>query len=197
MLQLASNIKLIRKLARVTQDEFGEKFNATRAMIASYEAAKASPDELFISRLSKYTGIQEADLLDTKLTEENINVENIEKVFHGTHSLNAGKNQPDIRVPEKKEPESLQELYTRSLQDQISILKEQNNFLRRNFEVSLNSIALATHATNAQLKTLTWFQANIQSGGDPKKTAKVMDTLNSKMAEYTAVGGEADILSGK
>jgi len=188
LLQLAANIKLIRQLSGLTQEDFGVKFNASRAMITSYESAKAAPDDLFLTRLSKYSGVPKEDLLDKALIEENIDVDKLENVFHGETVLRGTRNKGS-----GPKTDNYRDLYIESLKDQIKLATEQNEFLRRNFEFSLKSIALATHSTNAQVKTLTWFQAYTQAGGDPKKTAKVMDTLNNKMAEYSAVGDEMGI----
>lgn len=186
MLQLAANIKLIRKLAGVNQEDFGAKFDATRAMITSYESAKAQPDDLFLTRLSKYSGVSKEDLLDKPLIEENINVEKLENVFHG-ETVSRGTSKRTGKSDHYKD------LYIQSLIDQTKILLEQNDFLRRNFEISLNSIAVGQHAASAQLKTLMWFQAHIQAGGDQRKTEKVMDTLSSKLAEYSSVSAKGDI----
>lgn len=75
MLYLASNIKLIRLISGLSQSDFGGKFDATKAMIVSYERGKANPDELFISRLAKFAGISEEDLKNRKLAEENVKLE--------------------------------------------------------------------------------------------------------------------------
>lgn len=167
----------------MTQPDFAKVFDVTKAMIVSYERAKSKPDDVFLTRLSKYTDIPKEDLLDTDIQEENINIDKLSKLFHretvprGT-SQNFNNSYSDNK--------NYRDLYIESLREQVE-------FFRRNFEFSLKSIALATHSTNAQVKTLTWYQAYTQSGGDPKKTAQVLDTLNSKMAEYSAVGDEMGI----
>jgi phage repressor protein C with HTH and peptisase S24 domain len=84
MLHLTSNLRLIRLLSGKTQTEFGEMFQATKAMVISYEKGKAVPDELYLTRVSKYAGVTVDQLKLKKLTEENIKVEKEEKVSRGT-----------------------------------------------------------------------------------------------------------------
>lgn len=79
MLQLAKNIRLIRQVMNLTQPKFGKLFGATKGMIISYEKAIASPNELFVKRLSLLSGVPHADLLDTDLTEENIKIDMVKK----------------------------------------------------------------------------------------------------------------------
>jgi transcriptional regulator with XRE-family HTH domain len=80
MLQLSPNLKLIRLLSGKTQTEFGEMFDATKAMVISYEKGKANPDDLFLSRVSKYAGLSVADLKNKALTEDDIKIKEVEKV---------------------------------------------------------------------------------------------------------------------
>src|ERR1700759_4217647 len=72
MTNISKNLKLIRLVMDKTQAEFAQKFNATVAMIASYEKGKALPDDLFISRVAKYAGITEDQLRDSLLKEEDL-----------------------------------------------------------------------------------------------------------------------------
>lgn len=46
-------IKAVRKNARLTQTEFGEKIGATRAMIASYEGGAVVPSDTVLKLISK------------------------------------------------------------------------------------------------------------------------------------------------
>jgi phage repressor protein C with HTH and peptisase S24 domain len=74
MLHLRQNLRLIRLLSGKTQTEFGSPFNATKAMVVSYEKGKANPDNLFISRVSKYAGVTIDDLMNKQLSEEDIHI---------------------------------------------------------------------------------------------------------------------------
>lgn len=93
MLHLADNIRLIRLLSEKTQPEFGEKFGATKAMIVSYENGKANPSELFLSRVSKYSGVEIEDLKNKRLTENDIKIKG-EKGEKGElkNSIDVGKS---------------------------------------------------------------------------------------------------------
>jgi transcriptional regulator with XRE-family HTH domain len=80
MLQLPQNLILIRLLSGKTQTEFGQMFNASKAMIISYEKGKANPDRLFLSRVSAYSNVSEQDLKSKKLKEEDIKIKQVENV---------------------------------------------------------------------------------------------------------------------
>jgi transcriptional regulator with XRE-family HTH domain len=81
MLHLPQNVRLARLVSGKTQSDFGAMFGASKAMIISYEKGKANPDELFISRLSRYTGISENDLKKKVLKEDDFtSIKKVEKV---------------------------------------------------------------------------------------------------------------------
>ncbi len=82
MLHISGNIKLIRELSGKTQAEFGQKFDATKAMIISYEKGKAQPSFLFIDRLAKHTGLQATQIMKQALKEEDVDKEKLEKLFN-------------------------------------------------------------------------------------------------------------------
>lgn len=77
--------------------------------------------------------------------------------------------------------------------DLIEVLKEQNEFLRRNFEVSLNSIAEGQQQAGNQIKALSWFSALSANSGDEKKAEEAMLKINNRIAFYEGVTGEEDI----
>ena len=79
MLQFPSNLRLIRLVSGKSQTDFGSSFGATKAMIVSYEKAKANPDELFISRVARYAGVSETDLKNKKLEENDLKPKQVEK----------------------------------------------------------------------------------------------------------------------
>ncbi len=81
--------------------------------------------------------------------------------------------------------------FIESLQEQKRILEVQNDFLRRNFETSLNSIVVHQHAANSQLKALGWYQAFVANGGDEKKAETALAKMNNKAAWYAGVGEQA------
>lgn len=83
MLHFPQNLKLIRLVADKTQPEFGKMFNATKAMMVSYEKGKAGPDSLFLSRLSSYSGVPESDLMNKSLKEQDLKIKKVEKLENG------------------------------------------------------------------------------------------------------------------
>jgi phage repressor protein C with HTH and peptisase S24 domain/DNA-binding XRE family transcriptional regulator len=84
MLHLSHNLRLIRTLSGKTQTDFGKMFEATKAMVISYEKGKAMPSDLFISRVAKYAHIDEKLLKNALLLEEDVEVEKEEKEERGT-----------------------------------------------------------------------------------------------------------------
>lgn len=70
--QLSYNVKIIRAMTRLSQSKFGAKFKVTLAMQKSYEGGKAKPDDLYIQRLSSFTGVPENRLVNQKLREQDI-----------------------------------------------------------------------------------------------------------------------------
>jgi transcriptional regulator with XRE-family HTH domain len=99
MLQIQSNIRLLRSIAGMTQAEFAGRFGISVAMLKSYEGGKAKPDELLIQRLSKYSGVKEDDLLSKKLKEDDVEkVENVERGRSKVQDLETEYGQPIIQV---------------------------------------------------------------------------------------------------
>lgn len=71
-MKVARNIRLIRKKWRFTQDDFGEFFEATRAMISSYESGVAEPRIPFLVKLYELSGIDITAICIDELTLEDI-----------------------------------------------------------------------------------------------------------------------------
>jgi hypothetical protein len=80
-------------------------------------------------------------------------------------------------------------------EDLIQVLKEQNEFLRRNFETSLITIVESQAQAGVQLKTLSWFSVLQASGGDSEKAEKMMAEINNRIAAYEGVENEGDNLN--
>lgn len=57
-MRLGENIRKIRKSWGMNQDEFSEIFDATRAMISSYEISGIEPKISFLIKLYELTGIE-------------------------------------------------------------------------------------------------------------------------------------------
>lgn len=76
----------------------------------------------------------------------------------------------------------------------IEVLKEQNEFLRRNFEISLGAISEGQQQVGIQLKALTWYSALVANKGDQKKADKAISEIHNRIAFYEGVGDGADSL---
>lgn len=87
--------------------------------------------------------------------------------------------------------------YIDSLKEQKRILEVQNDFLRRNFETSLNSIAEGQLVANSQLKALGWYNAVVATGGDEKKAQEELVRINNKAAFYAGVDGKGSKTSDR
>lgn len=128
MLHLPHNLRLIRLLSRKTQPDFGEMFDATKAMIISYEKGKANPDGLFLSRVSQYSGVSENDLKHKKLKEEDIKIKKVEKVENKDLELPRTIKEHDLFVTIRELSEST---------NRHSIIDERNS---RNIERLLDLV---------------------------------------------------------
>lgn len=76
--------------------------------------------------------------------------------------------------------------------DLIEVLKEQNAFLRRNFEVSLNAISEGQQTTRIQLKALTWYSALTANKGDQKAADRDLEGIYSKIAFFEGSENEGN-----
>ena len=84
----------------------------------------------------------------------------------------------------------------RILEDTKRILEDQNQFLRRNFEVSLNSIAKSQDAVLLQLKTVAWFQADTRAEGDQRKVDEQLARMGNKANELAGISEKKDTPTG-
>jgi transcriptional regulator with XRE-family HTH domain len=80
-------------------------------------------------------------------------------------------------------------------EDLIQVLKEQNEFLRRNFETSLITIMESQALAGVQLKSLSWFSVLQASGGDSEKAEKMMTEINNRIAAYEGIENEGGNLN--
>lgn len=74
--------------------------------------------------------------------------------------------------------------------DLIQVLKEQNEFLRRNFETSLVGLLEGQQAASAHLKTLLRYNVEVANKEDPKRAEQDLIKVHSMLAFYAGVGGE-------
>ena len=128
MLQLPSNIRLIRLLAGKTQEEFGRMMGANKARQFTYEKGIAEPDELYLSRISAFAGITESDLRSAKLSESNIFIKDPETketdMEFALMPITNGQGVSELQAQLKE-----MELKVAQLEAQNNLLKEINDKL--------------------------------------------------------------------
>lgn len=76
----------------------------------------------------------------------------------------------------------------------IANLETQNEFLRRNFEVSLGTIAEGQQQVGIQLKALTWYSALVANKGDQNKADQAISEIHNRIAFYEGASDEDDSL---
>lgn len=174
MLHLSHNIKLIRLLSGLTQFEFGKKFEATKAMVVSYESGKAEPNELFISRLADYAGIDSKDLINKALKEKDIKVEKEEKL------LNVSADYKDLYLQELVENKYLTKKLHET-QEKCRILEQD---IKSNLETALSNQKLMLR----QIAVASRMIVENMSKGDRAKLQEGLD----KIDRLVAAGREYD-----
>lgn len=179
MLQIAENIKLIRQLSGTTQAEFGAKFDATKAMIVSYEKGKAQPNFLFVDRLAKHAGLQTDRLMKTRLKEEDIDKKKLEKLFKEENVYSGtSEDQNDISKSSTEDPNlSLQTIHNLSQSNKIlaeaAKIKAETDKLREEKEKVLVQ-------SNADLTALLKSTGNAEPSNplaNPFVQMKLLETL--------------------
>lgn len=105
MLHLSDNLKKIRGLLGITQQQFADKFKVTLAMQKSYEGGKAEPDLLYLTLISEFLGVVIKDLTSKNLSASFLK-ERVEKVT----AIEIPANDQDFR-----------ELYYRQLEKNLKV----------------------------------------------------------------------------
>jgi len=67
---LAHNIKILRKKAKISQDELAKQLKIKRSNIAAYEAKNVEPRLSVILEIARFFDIDISNLLQNKLTED-------------------------------------------------------------------------------------------------------------------------------
>ena len=165
MLHLAKNLKLIRMVAGDTQPSFGTRFNASRAMIVSYELGKAIPSDLFLTRVAQFAGVSENDLKNKELKESDIRVDIGENVFPVKTEGKAG--------PEKKDWQA----------EYLELLRLENDRKQKLLEMlqpNLIDVQTRSQAIHGHVVTLLQLEAERLAGKDPQKQAAMRDELSKR-----------------
>lgn len=96
MKHVAENVKALRELTGLNQEEFGKKFGATRGQIGSYEEGRAVPKTQIATALCEHFGITTDQLLKKKLSSDVL-----DKISRGQV---AEEKTPYIKTPRAEEP---------------------------------------------------------------------------------------------
>lgn len=163
MFHLAQNIRLVRLVSGKTQTEFGRQFQASKAMIVSYEKGKANPDELFISRLSKYSGVSEKDLLNKQLHEADIKKQ-LEKVEKEDLPTLSGKSKQktsgyvDLSLTNLTQSNKVLAEANRTLAEANKTLAEANHVISKNHDelIQLTKMIVSNSAVLSKTPAATF-----------------------------------------
>lgn len=186
MLHLARNLKLIRKLSGLTQPSFGNKFDATKSMVISYEQARAEPDELYIERVAKFASISEDDLKNKRLTvEELTKVPKVQKVYAEAtgQPLSAARVKIDLQdyiellAAQKEKAEKEKEEYLALIGNQINLIREVLA------PIGNTSIAILNYQ-----KAWVDFFSEVHAKGDKKEEERLIRRMNN-IVDGKASGG--------
>lgn len=80
---ISKNIKLLRKINNLTQEEFADKINITRSQVGSYEEGRAEPRLSTISKIAKYFSVKIESLLNVDFEnylndDKNFNIHDVD-----------------------------------------------------------------------------------------------------------------------
>ncbi len=171
MSHLGKNILLIRSLTTQSQAAFGKRFDATKAMIISYEKGKAVPDELFISRLAKMAKTTAQDLKNKSLSEDDVKVEKIEKVKNRTlKAANAPNSALNQELPYKGGI---------TLNDHIEEIKGMNEYLKGMLSFSLHDLSKNQKDIFAHLKGAVKRHAERYAKMNPEKAREELRIIST------------------
>lgn len=163
MLHLSDNIKKFRELKGISQQKVADEIGEKRSTYAEWERG-IEPKASALVKIAKVLGVSTSQLLDGIDDKP-------AKEAHTEHQTSPGY------VP---------------AQDLIEVLKQQNEFLRRNFETSLITILVGQKQIGAQIKGLTWYHASAVNKGDQDGIEKDLLETNNMIAAYQGAGVEGD-----
>ena len=135
-MQLNNNIKLIRELSGMTQNDFADLFgNVSKDMLYTYESGKANPNELFKSRVAMIAGIDIKSLETVELKESDIKLVSRQELKPGMFTMNtsAGKS---LRINGEKPVNQPSEPLQQTVADQAATIKMLTELLARKLENS-------------------------------------------------------------
>jgi transcriptional regulator with XRE-family HTH domain len=167
MLQIfGENVKLIRLVCGETQPVFGSRFNATKAMIVSYERGVARPNDLFINRLAQFAGVSVKKLMEVRLTEKDLKLDIGDMVYPAKEDKDKSSSNDYVK-----------DELIRSLKSQVELLSE---MLKSNLEKLSNGQL----SIQANLFAHTLRSAERYSKGKEAETEQEMDKIDMYASRY-------------
>lgn len=128
---LSENLKTIRKLKKLTQDNVAEHLNVKRQTYSAYERGVSIPDATTLNKLAKYFNVTTDYLLNnhSNLTSESTNPENINQNNLSNKDaalfLQEELSKIDIDIEDGKELETILR-FINSNKEMLKILMDKN-----------------------------------------------------------------------
>lgn len=138
-----------------------------------------------VPKFSKETGIPSARIYKWKI-EGGPKVEDAEKI----QSWLKGGDKLEEVPRENGQPKSLGQV---PAEDLIQLLKEQNEFLRRNFELSLTGISIQAASILAHVATALEKDDEREAAGNAKKLQQLQTDTDRRIGEKMVVGAKMDM----
>lgn len=172
-----------------TQDEFAKLIGENLSNLKTYENTSVKPKVHIRKRIAAMAGVSVADLLHKDLTEDDIHLMG-EKDEKDKRHENAPSNslQPDsaTQTPEVRNYASLME-------ERLKELKEDKEWLKRNFEFSLTGLVVGQRSILAHVETILEKDNERDAAGNTMKEKDLKDDVNRRIAEKMVVGAKKDI----
>ena len=202
MSHTAHNIKLIRKLSQEGQEEFRKRFtNISIGKQKSYERGAAEPGILYVSELSKLSGVVDMDLIEKKLQPADIKnqfwkVNKDEKVSRETDTqeiVEPEHLQKGVQIAEDDQSLTTRAIYnlteSERMRAESEVIREKNHsrmiaLLEANFEADKLSLKEIGDTVRA-LRTYT-----VDLAAEVRKQSKIaaMQSLNTLVKPADALG---------
>lgn len=168
MLQINKNIKLIRELSGLKQEDFAKLIKVNLSNLKTYENSGVRPKAIVLAAIADVAGISTDDLENKALTHKDVNLR-VDKF--------------DINNPLADTSKPLSGA-TPTLQDYIDDLKRSRDMFYSLLSSSLGNLEKGQKTLIAYQKAWVQYEADRASGGDPDKKAEIMYKMNTLADEY-------------
>ena len=140
MTLVSRNIRYLRRLHGLTQEEFANKIGIKRPSLGAYEESRATPSLMNLQIIAKAFDISVDDLisLDIRLIKEKASIHTEEDVFepNRTDSLAEISERISEKFLEKEAQKQAQEIINKNLakdlEEKLKINQQQNNYQKDN-----------------------------------------------------------------